>query len=432
MATKRKIFRDDSIDQISSPEQLDHLMTVTRSRGWLALAALCGLLAILTGWSVVGRVSTQIVGQGILLKRGGVLDVVAPASGHVEALLVQANDEVKAGEVVARIAQPELAARVESTRARLEEVRKRNAKLAKLGTTDVTLERSYLAEQRETQRRAIESDRRRVAFLRDQLAKQEDLVVRGLLTKPALEATRQEISLVEKSIRDARAELRGLSVSSQKVAGRQVADDISTKMQQNDLERELALLEARLEQSTRVVSAQAGRVLEVKVSLGEVVGPGRAIFSVEPEGEGGRDLYALVYVPLQQGKVLEPGMRARIAPASVRREEHGMLVAKIVSVSRFPSTADGMRRILKNDQLVDHLVSRVGLAPVAVRIELETDSDTASGFAWTSREGPPVELGAGTPCVGEILVSESRPIARAFPAIGRLLADDAYAAEVTK
>lgn len=99
----KSLFRQAALERLSSPEQLDQLMRVTQPMGWLALlaAGLVLLTAIL--WGIFGRLPVQVEGQGILLSRDGIHDVVAPASGQVLVLHGQAGDVIQAGQLVAEI-----------------------------------------------------------------------------------------------------------------------------------------------------------------------------------------------------------------------------------------------------------------------------------------------------------------------------------------
>ncbi|MEM8933678.1 MAG: NHLP bacteriocin system secretion protein, partial [Acidobacteriota bacterium] len=81
-----KIFRKVALERLSSPEQLDQLMQVTSPKGWIALVAISFLLALSILWGIVGSVPTTADGGGILLRRGGVSELVANGSGQVEAI----------------------------------------------------------------------------------------------------------------------------------------------------------------------------------------------------------------------------------------------------------------------------------------------------------------------------------------------------------
>ena len=63
MAEKKQkgsgIFREKSIERISSPEELNDYIRVTSPSVWLVLAALIILLAGMLAWSVLGTVNVH-------------------------------------------------------------------------------------------------------------------------------------------------------------------------------------------------------------------------------------------------------------------------------------------------------------------------------------------------------------------------------------
>jgi hypothetical protein len=137
----------------------------------------------------------------------------------------------------------------------------------------------------------------------------------------------------------------------------------------------------------------------------ETAVPGRGVL-VE-SGNGDR-LEAVLYVSIADGKRIQPGMTAKIAPSTVRREEFGMLLATVTSVQQSPSTQAEMLAVLGNDALVQSLASAGSI--IEVRLELQEDSSTESGYDWTSAEGPPVALWGGTFSEGSIVINQQRPI----------------------
>ena len=84
----RPIYRKAALERLSSPEQLDQLLQVTTTRGWLALLMLAVLLALALGWSVLGRIPVQVVTQGILLRGGRIHTVSSSTFGQIGAVRV--------------------------------------------------------------------------------------------------------------------------------------------------------------------------------------------------------------------------------------------------------------------------------------------------------------------------------------------------------
>jgi HlyD family secretion protein len=57
-------------------------------------------------------------------------------------------------------------------------------------------------------------------------------------------------------------------------------------------------------------------------------------------------------MPPDRGKNISPGMEVRVEPTTIKREEYGAIVGKVVTVSDFPVTPQGMLADLHNDALV--------------------------------------------------------------------------------
>ncbi|MPL67596.1 hypothetical protein SDC9_13294 [bioreactor metagenome] len=105
---RQGLFRDVSLTRLSSPEQLDQRIQVTSPKAWLALLAIGLILMSGVAWGLLGSIPTKIQGQGILLNNGGVFSLQHHASGQVSDIRVKVGQEVRQGDVVARIEQPEL------------------------------------------------------------------------------------------------------------------------------------------------------------------------------------------------------------------------------------------------------------------------------------------------------------------------------------
>jgi multidrug efflux pump subunit AcrA (membrane-fusion protein) len=104
---KTVIFRQAALDRLSSPEQMDQLMGITTPRGWVALAA-AGMLVLTTlVWSLFGHVSAKVTGTGILIRQGGIANVVAVRSGLITDIYADAGEMVQAGQIIAKLGTPD-------------------------------------------------------------------------------------------------------------------------------------------------------------------------------------------------------------------------------------------------------------------------------------------------------------------------------------
>lgn len=115
----KKLFREEALERLSSPERLDQLMNVVNPRAWLPLAGFGALVAVAALWSVFGRLPLNVVGQGVLLYPRGVVQLQAPSDGTVVKLNIQSGDTVKRGEVIGIISQPSLEQQLQQEKKKL-------------------------------------------------------------------------------------------------------------------------------------------------------------------------------------------------------------------------------------------------------------------------------------------------------------------------
>ena len=118
----QNLFREVSLERLSSPEQLDERIKVTSPRAWLALIAIGCILLSAIAWGFLGSIPTKIDGYGILLNNGGVFSVQHHTSGQVTDVRFKLGDMVKKGDVIARIELPQLVVDINSRLSTLKEM----------------------------------------------------------------------------------------------------------------------------------------------------------------------------------------------------------------------------------------------------------------------------------------------------------------------
>lgn len=406
------IFRKVALERLSSPEQLDQLLQVTNPRGWLALGALGALLLASLAWAVFGSIPTEAGGEGILLRQGGVTSLVAAEQGQVEELLVSVGDVIAKGQVVARVRQQELLRQIQDSRDRLADVRAEYDGLLRYAGEQGRLRDRDLAQQRANLEQSIRALEREAELARDQVGAQRDLLKDGLVTKQTFLASEQHLNDAQARLAAARLDLNGLELK-RLDASQQVEQQLETRQAQiRDLELELRERQARLTESARVVSPHDGRVLEVLADRGDVVTPGTPILNLEVTS---KDLMAVLFIPASAGKRVQPGMRVRVSPSTVKREEYGSMLGKVVWAAEFPSTQKGMTRVLGNEALVAKLMEQG--PPIQVNVALDRDPATPTGYRWSSSTGPSLSISSGTLANGAVVVREERPIRLILPKV---------------
>ncbi|MEP6621529.1 MAG: NHLP bacteriocin system secretion protein [bacterium] len=417
MSQPSSIYRKVSLQRLASPEQLDQLMRVTDTRGWIGLSALGLILLTALGWGIGGRIPEQVHGAGMLVKSGGIFQVTPNSGGRVIDVAVGVGDDVVEGQVVARIAQPDLADRVRNARTEIEQLRIEQADIVQFSTRDAVLQQTFLNQQRASLLQTQASAEQNLRWLQERITSQEQLVQQGLLVRATLLATRQQSDQTDQKIGELKGQLTQLEAKQLAVRNdhddkvRQAAAQIAAK------EAQLAEFERQLRGGTEVVATYGGRVLEVMADRGSLVSPGEPLLTVSLSGRAVRDLEAVIFIPSVEGKRVRPGMTIQIAPATVKQEEFGLMVGKVTYVSDFPATAKGMQRVLKNDRLAGTLAGND--APYELHADLVIDPSTASRYKWTSSKGPPVQIQSGTIATGSVEVAARRPIEMVIPLLHR-------------
>jgi HlyD family secretion protein len=424
---KRPIVRQIALDRLASVEGIDSPTRLVRTGAWLALmlcmVAVIGALA----WGVSATAPVKVTSQGVILAAGGLVDIRTSEAGRVTELALEAGAQVRRGQLVARIAQPELARELANANGRLAAARSRYERLDAFFADSRAREERADAERLETVRQTSALLSERLALLESKLAS-----VRKLIAGKAL--ARDELIDVHIEVSDTRERLALLDDEVAEVRLRRLDKDSERRIQLldqgiavDDLERERVRLQELLEVRGRVLSPYEGQVVEVKVNEGDVLAIATPLATVAPSdarADGAGELYGLLYVPPTEGKQVRPGMRVEIAPSTVRREEHGYLKGEVVSIAPLPASLEGMRRQLQNDQLVRQL-SGSG-APFEARVRLDSDPSTPSGYAWSSARGPDIDINAGTLFEGRVIVRRIRLISLLAPRLEQLVggADD--------
>ncbi|AXG69019.1 putative efflux pump membrane fusion protein [Kordia sp. SMS9] len=409
-------FRKAALEKLSTPEKLDQLIKVTSPKGWIALLTIAIVLGTGITWSFMGSIKTKLNVVGVLLG-GEIHEVVATSQGQLINLNVNIGDAVQEGEIVASIEQPELFQQIEEVKASLKEREYDLQRLLSFGNQDTRLQGELIQQQRVSIELQIQSENKNLGFLRTQLATEEGLLKKGLITNTQLMNTKQQIDAAKNSIERLKSQL--VQTSSQKLnIGFDLQQKINVSKQRiSEAERRLEHLKERYDIQTNIRSSYTGEVVEVLTEAGIVVRQGTPLFKLKNQSSiaGDDKLRGVLYIPSQDGKKIKEGMEALVVPSTVQPQEYGFIKGKVTYVSDFPITQKGMMMTVKNDQLVSGLLSRGALFEVYV--EFEKDANSYSGFKWTSATGPEIAINEGTSCMGKITVKSEPPVAVVVPAL---------------
>ncbi|WP_298640376.1 NHLP bacteriocin system secretion protein [uncultured Tistrella sp.] len=414
------LFRPAAVSSSATSNQYRDALGVMRPRLWAGGLFLVVLILGALVWSALFRVPVSVTGQGILLAPGGMIDVVADAAGQVLALDAAPGTPVAEGAVVARIAQPDLELKRDIARAeRADALRFRDDLIRFQAADDANRARLRAAREASLAER-IQALELRGAALRDQQANLRRLLKTGNVTRDRLLQVDQEVLAVESSIADARDERVAMQAEAALQATEREKARLEAERRLAEAERELAALDQQLARSSKVRSPFAGRVVEAKVNVGQMVQPGTAMVTLERQAEpaDGRSTlpYVTAYVTAADGKKIRAGQPVEISPATTRREEHGFLRGHVVHVSDVPASSAGMLKTLQNDRLVQTFQDGMG-APFEVTVAIDPDPARPDRPLWSSPRAHPPRIEPGTLAELRFTIRSGPLLALAIPAL---------------
>lgn len=475
MSDNNSVFRQQSLEQLSSPERLDKLMQVVSPFDWLPLGGLAvfGLLGIL--WSVKGNLPITVTGKGVLINPRQVLQLQSPISGQLQSLNFKNGQCVEKDEILGIINPSEEKQQLQQQQDKLAQLKQQIAKTSllrqqrtQLETQAIATERTSLKQQLlDTQKltprikqenlNSISQQRRNLQqrlldakeltpVLQNRLTKQQKLQKQGAISKErVLQAeqeyrqTRQNISEIQaqlqqlqvqktevqqkhqqniNNITQVKAELEKLNTRSKQLEQNNLEANNSEKNQIQEVQQTIARLQKQVANNSIIKSPHAGCILETTATAGQYLNPGTQLGTLQIGGKASETM-SVAYFAVENGKKIRPGMKILITPDTVKRTRYGGIVGKITEVSPLPVTLQGATSVVGNSEVVQKLMSNEGGKIEAVA-KLELDSKTPSGYKWSSSKGPQSDISPGTTTTVRVTVEERAPITFVLPILREL------------
>ncbi len=467
---KHSIFRQQALERLSSPEQLDRLMPVVTQKDWLLLGSLAvfGFLGLL--WSVFGSIPVTVTGKGMLIDPRKVVPFQSPISGQLQSFNVEPGDCVKKDELLATIDPSDKKQQLQQQQEKLAQLKQQIAQATLLRqqhtlieTAEISSERASLKQRLQNtqnltprlqraglnsiaqQRRSLEQDlldaQELTPVLQQRVTKQRELQAEGAISAERVFQSEQEYRQSRQKISEIQAQLQQLRVQEAELQQQYLENLNSTTQIRADLEK-LALRNKQLEQdnleatnneknqiqeleqaiarfakevadNSYIKSPHAGCILETTATAGQYVNPGTRLGNLQTD-EKPNQMMSVAYFKVEDGKKIQPGMPILVTPDTVQRTRFGGIVGKIVDVSSFPVTSEGANSVLGSPEVVKKLMAEGG-GKIEAIAQLKHDSETFSGYQWSSSREPELEVSSGTTTTVKVTVEERSPITWVMP-----------------
>lgn len=351
-------------------------LKIVQPKRWGLLIGVLLIIAAVGIWSFVGRIPIEVTGKCVAFNPMGIFVVQTKASGTIQQIVPQEGDIVAKGDLIATVYNPHL-------RALLRQILMNEFKIKNL-----------------------QSD---LATLKSTLTTREALLKEGLIAKKFVEDSKTLVSDKEIAIEEARSALVGAFTDLEKISSYWPEE-----FNKNGLQIKPENLIEIENQLSKVTAPQDGLVLEVLVSVGDIVDEKAPLVWLEYPSVNKEGIIFYATVPAEAGDKVRIGQEAHIEPFLANPQEYGSIIGFVTSISPYLASETELYNNLRNKQLVSYLTE--GSQPVRlVIIEPKKDLSTASGVAWTSQNGPPFSISTGSIGKVKITVEEQPPISFLIP-----------------
>jgi HlyD family secretion protein len=418
------LFREQALERLKSPEQLDHRINLIPPGMRLMLVSASVIIAAALVWAVFGSVPERALGQGVLLgDRTGNFAVATVSSGLVLDVVAKPGDHVEAGAEIANIEQRLLSAEIQNA---IAEVARLEANLAKLKAANA-IQIGHSEERTKRQMAAVDGQMAANTVRRDRLGKlvegYESLRSKGMMAQAEVIARQEQYDQTNLDLANGSAKKVEIEAALQKQRD-DLADVERQKQEEIDLRKsQLEELRVKMGVGSVVRAPISGVIQEVHVGRGDVATSGEVIATIGParaENAGADEMLVLLAGPRR--KRVAVGMEARVVPDGTKREEYGSMRGRVTYVSPSEVSNAHIEQILHNAQLTQRLIGD-GSALLA-HVELVRSKTNPSGFAWWSGSGPPYRITPGSVASLDIIIGQVRPISLVLPFLRKLLSVD--------
>jgi HlyD family secretion protein len=345
--------------------------------------------------------------------------VPSPASGRVARVAVQVGTEVRQGDVVVELDHTEVDQRIASSEKRLDELQRQfrdNTLLARESDDMLAVANAQKVRLLDLQ---IDTSRAKVETLQERLVSQQKLFEQGLVVKSAVSGAFLDLEGARQEIESGLSQLRQIDADRIDRRKQRASELAALQIQIHDLEDTIRSLRLEQRNASQIVSPSAGRVIELRATVGAVVERGAALINIEQTG-GARAMKAYLYLPLADGRKVRPEMAVEVNPTTSKREEFGFLRAAVDSVAEQPSTSQGLLLLYANDRIVQQLTTAYAPLQITARLRKAVAANP-TGYEWSTRDGPPERIKSGTACTASVVLREVRPVELLMPQMRRYL-----------
>lgn len=406
-------FSEKALANLSNVGRSHALTSAKNSWSYFLLAAVTLLFSGLMLWGFYGSMVESVSGVGITLLNKGTHPIIANGTGTLTHLNIHIGTNVSHGETLGQIHNAELFFNINKLgneyTALISEV-----EILRDGVTKLTSGK-------------IESEKQRQKILTELTALQQKSRHRAeeivqLYSTLLKSGSASKMSYFESLDAQTQAEISFANTLFQAMEANLSQEETLWQLQRQLLEmqqtldhkkRELDLAMRLFRESNWISSKFDGKVTEIFKKEGSFVQIGEPIAMVSSDIKEG--IYLVTFIPAMNSREIKCGMSANFSPAIAPANRYGYIKGVVREVSQIPINPSAIQIELANDVLTQQIVQQG--AVIRVVIELIPDSNTLSGYAWTTKRGYKGTIANGM--MGEVFIhiDHRSPASYVLPAV---------------
>ena len=456
-----QLYRKDLLEKMSSPEQLDKAVVIASPSFWIAI--LFGAITVVVAlvWSFLGSLPEKVTINGVYVPEQTSVAVSSEITGIVDSVKVKNGQEVKIGDTLYTLDTKNIVEEKEKLQKRLDVVNS----VTLFSTDDVMNQDTSQLIQIKSQMGNIPKETdftdKLLEVYKEQLKVKEKQADK--MYDKALEASELKADIVEEegalvgnaghpelvipalatsyrykwadldytyyfgkyqTLANEQAQLENAIKNLQdmpkynKYNG--ITIDANTSLYATQFETTKASMisqceEQMLELDKQLVLCEVkapanGAVANLSVINGAYISQGSVALSVMQRFD---DDVIMCYAPVSAGKSIEPGMEVVVCPMNVNKDEYGHMKGEVVFVDPFVTSQSQILSEIADQSLAQAFANQ---GPVmAVKVKLQKDSSTASGYYWSSKRAKDIIVYDGTMVSAEVITEDKKPITLLVP-----------------
>lgn len=463
-----QLYRKDLLEKMSSPEQLDKAVVIVSPSFWLAI--LFGAITVVVAlvWSFLGTLPEKVTINGVYVPEQTSVAVSSEVTGIVDGVKVKNGQEVKIGDTLYTLDTKNIVEEKEKLQKRLDIVNS----VTLFSTDDVMNQDTSQLIQLKSQMGNIPKETdftdKLLEVYKEQLKVKESQADK--MYEKALEAYEVKAQLIDSiKFSDIAAQYGDAAPMAFSVAIEQM--EASYRYRWADLDytyyfgkyQTLANEQAQLENAiknlqdmpkynkynnltidantsvyaTQFETTKASMVsqceeqmleLDKQLVLCEVKAPANGVIANLSVINGAYlsqgsvalsvmqrfdDDVIMCYAPVSAGKSIETGMKVIVCPMNVNKDEYGHMEGEVVFVDPFVTSQSQILSEIADQSLAQAFANQ---GPVmAVKVKLQKDENTASGYYWSSKRAKDIIVYDGTMVSAEVITEDKKPITLLVP-----------------